>query len=570
MTGRTSERSSEDDVAWESVLAQCLQCLEKGESVDPQGICRDPRQIQELVEFIAAHEAISARFQRAREAVVPTSPQADRVLANQDEVPGELRANTPLDSNYVIQAGSSTFGAYELIREVNRGGMGVVFEARHRALDRRVALKMIKTGHLAGEEEIRRFHIEARVAASLDHPGIVPVFDVGEERGIHFYAMAYVEGQTLAELIATQPLDPQYAAGIAQRSAVAVEYAHERGIVHRDLKPGNVLIDASGAPRVMDFGLAKQIHRDDGLTQTGQVLGTPAYISPEQVRGNVARPQSSDIYGLGACLYAMITGVPPHQATSSLELLLRVLEAEPLSPRRVNPVVPRRLEQICLRCLEKDPLRRYATMAELAADLTRFLHGEPIHAGQRGVFRQLQSWARCQPALAAHLAGLLPTLIVVQAVYLNQVILRKAASYNFAHSGALVAWILSCFGLQRLLMRFPRAYLVRYGWAAVDVALMTLIIALASPPRGQLLVGYSVLIVASGMFLREKLVLTTTGLASAGYCLLLWLSWLGLLDVEWLPRPSYSLLYVVGLNVLGCLVAVYVRRLHVLSRYYER
>ena len=320
----------------------------------------------------------------------------------------------------------------------------------------------------------------------------------------------------------------------------------------------------------MDFGLAKQIHQDDGLTQTGQVLGTPAYISPEQVRGDVTRPQSSDIYGLGACLYAMITGVPPHQATTSLELLLRVLEAEPLSPRRVNPAVPRRLEQICLQCLEKDPLHRYASMAELAADLTRFLHGEPIHAGQRSVFRQLQSWARCQPALAAHLAGLLPTLIVVQAVYVTHVILRQAASYSFAHSGALVAWIVSCFGLQRLLTRYPRSYWVRYAWATVDVALMTLIIALASPARGQLLVGYSVLIVASGMFLREKLVITTTGLATAGYCLLLWLNRIGRLDVEWLPRPSDSLLYLVGLNVLGCLVAVHVRRLHVLSRYYER
>ena len=305
-----------------------------------------------------------------------------------------------------------TFGEYELLAEIARGGMGVVYKARQRRLNRTVAVKMILAGELADREEVRRFLSEAEAAAGLDHPGIVPVYESGEIGGQHFFSMGFVDGQSLAALLAAGPLPPRRAAELVAQVAEAVEYAHQRGVIHRDLKPGNILLDRESNPRVTDFGLAKRVTGDSGLTRTGQALGTPSYMPPEQASGKldaIGRP--ADVYALGAVLYATLTGRPPFQAATPLETILQVLEQEPVAPRQLNADVPRDLETIVLRCLEKEPHKRYATARDLADELRRFLRGEPIHARPVGRLERAWRWCRRNPVVATLAASVIAVLV---------------------------------------------------------------------------------------------------------------------------------------------------------------
>ena len=276
----------------------------------------------------------------------------------------------------------SQFGEYELLREIARGGMGIVYEARHRGLNRRVALKMILSGSLASEMEIKRFFVEAQAAARLNHPGIVSIHEIGQHEGQHFFTMTLIEGASLIDRLRDGPLPPREAASLVREIAQAVEYAHSNGVLHRDLKPQNILIDrVTGQPKVTDFGLAKQLGTGDGLTATGEVLGTPSYMSPEQAVGKVSElgPQV-DVYALGAILYALLAGRPPFQTASVMETLKQVVETDPAPLRLLNRQVDRDLETICMKCLEKDPQRRYATAQALADDLARYLDGNSINA----------------------------------------------------------------------------------------------------------------------------------------------------------------------------------------------
>jgi WD40 repeat protein len=294
------------------------------------------------------------------------------------------------------------FGDYELIREIARGGMGVVFHARQMSLNRPVALKMILTGQLANETDIRRFYIEAESAANLDHAGIVPIFEVGQHEGQHYFSMGFVEGQSLSQRLAGRPLPPREAAALMVKVAEAIAYAHQRGVIHRDLKPANILIDAQGHPRVTDFGLAKKVQGDSGLTGSGQFMGTPSYMPPEQTgggRGEVG--PAADVYALGATLYALVTGRTPFQAATPMDTVNQVISAEPVPPRRLNASVPRDLETICLKCLEKEPGKRYASAAALGEDLGRYLAGEPILARPVTRSERAFKWARRKPAIAA-------------------------------------------------------------------------------------------------------------------------------------------------------------------------
>ena len=309
---------------------------------------------------------------------------------------------------------NGSFGDYDLLETVARGGMGVVFKARHRQLDRVVALKMILTGQLADAQHIQRFRAEAQAAAKLDHPGIVPVYEVGEEKGLHYFTMAFVEGKSLAARLLDGPLPAKEAARLVRDLAAAVAYAHEHGIVHRDLKPANVLIDAQGQPKLTDFGLAKQTHGASEMTGTGQILGTPSYMSPEQAQGDAATVgPAADVYGLGALLFALLTGRPPFQGASPFETIQHVIVAEAPKPRVLNPSVPRDLETICLKCLEKSPSKRYAAANALKDDLDRFLEDRPILARPAGVIEKAWRWYRRRPLVGTMAAALALLLIAV-------------------------------------------------------------------------------------------------------------------------------------------------------------
>ena len=276
------------------------------------------------------------------------------------------------------------FGDYEVYKELGRGGMGVVYEARQVSLKRAVALKMIRAGLLAGDDALRRFRNEAEAVALLDHPGVVPVYEVGEHEGHHYFSMKLLDGGSLVPLLGRYKADPRAAATLVAEAAEAVAHAHTRGILHRDLKPANLLIDAEGHPHVSDFGLAKRVEDDVELTQSGAILGTPAYMSPEQAwgrRGSITT--ATDVYGLGTVLYALLTGKAPFGGDSVVETLDAVRNSPPEPPSRSNPKAPRDLETICLKCLEKDPRRRYASAHALADDLRLWLDSRPISARRR-------------------------------------------------------------------------------------------------------------------------------------------------------------------------------------------
>jgi len=288
------------------------------------------------------------------------------------------------------------FAHFQLLEEIARGGMGVVYKAHDTKLDRLVALKMILDGSLASEQEVRRFQTEAQAAAGLDHPHIVPVYEADEHEGRQYISMACVQGADLQKKIEQGPLPPREAAALVKTISEAIHYAHSHGVVHRDLKPSNVLLDENGQPRVMDFGLAKRTEVDGSLTATGQIMGTPQYMAPEQAAGKISDiGPLSDVYALGAMLYCLLTGRPPFQAASLMETLNQLLETDPASPRLLNPGVPKDLETICLRCLAKEPQDRFFNSAgELAEDLQRFLDEKPLRVRPVGRIVRFGRWCR--------------------------------------------------------------------------------------------------------------------------------------------------------------------------------
>jgi tRNA A-37 threonylcarbamoyl transferase component Bud32 len=311
------------------------------------------------------------------------------------------------------------FGDFELLEEIARGGMGVVWKARQTSLNRDVALKMIRAGALASPEEVQRFLREAEAAANLQHPNIVAIHEVGQHDGQHYFTMDYVAGRDLGALVEDGPLSPNQAAGYVKIIAEAIHFAHQRGILHRDLKPQNVLIDAADQPRITDFGLAKIMKDGSRLTQSGAIMGSPSYMPPEQAAGRHGDlGPASDVYALGAMLYELLTGRPPFRGATVLDTLLEVIEAEPVGPRRLKADIPPNLETICLKCLEKAPSARYPTARALSEELDRYLKGEPIHARPASAVRKAVSWARRHPGALAGAAALVMVVLAFGVFYL--------------------------------------------------------------------------------------------------------------------------------------------------------
>jgi tRNA A-37 threonylcarbamoyl transferase component Bud32 len=412
----------DDSRRLQRVIADYAAATARGEACDRgQLLLAHPDLADELQSFFAEYETSeNATFEATISRHSPgavTSPIAPAGKRRGDTSAGGDEPTVGL-SNTVASKPSADpkatvirrFGDYELLSEVARGGMGVVYKARQISLNRIVAIKMILSGQLAGETDVQRFRAEAEAAANLDHPGIVSVYEVGCHEDQHYFTMGYVEGQSLAEHVTEGPLPVEEAVELVRQVASAVQHAHERNLIHRDLKPANVLLDRSGHARVTDFGLCKRTRIDSNLTGTGQILGTPSYMPPEQASSEEI-DVTADVYSLGAILYTLLTGRPPFQAATPMDTMLQLLEREPVPPRQLNGDVPRDLEIICLKCLRKDPAKRYVSARALAEDLERLQSGQTIQARPASGFERAVKWARRRPLVTA-----LTVLLVVVSI----------------------------------------------------------------------------------------------------------------------------------------------------------
>src|SRR5437660_841669 len=324
-------------------------------------------------------------------------------------------------------------GDYELLEEIGRGGQGVVFRARQKSLNRTVALKVISLGQWASKAHLKRFRREAEAAASLDHPCIVPIYEVDERDGSCYFSMKFVEGGQLDEVTRREPMPIRRAVELIAKVARTVHYAHEHGILHRDIKPGNILLDAKGEPHLTDFGLARLVESESSVTQTLDILGTPSYMAPEQAVGNnTAVSHATDVYGIGAVLYQLLTGHPPFAGGATYETIRLLLDTEPRQPRLLNPKIDRDLSTICLKCLEKDPKRRYSSALALAEDLEHWLKHEPIQARRTGIVARSRKWVRRNPSIAVMAAMLLALAVPLGVMIWNSEFPRQPVTTGIA------------------------------------------------------------------------------------------------------------------------------------------
>jgi serine/threonine protein kinase/Tfp pilus assembly protein PilF len=376
---RAGMRASFKLVSQASEISVCGTCGNKLFADAPQGLCS-------LCLFKAAVE-----------------PLLDEVVATGDD--GGSRNSTKIPSE---------FGDYELLKEIGRGGQGIVYRARQKSLNRIVALKVIGLGTWATEAHLKRFRREAEAAARLQHPGIIPIHEVGERDTQCYFSMDFIEGGQLDEVVKHTPMPIRQAAELVAKVARTVHYAHEHGILHRDIKPGNILLDQKGEPHLADFGLARLVETESTLTRTKDLMGTPSYMAPEQAVGNNAKiTRATDVYGLGAVLYQLLTGDPPFAGGTTYETIKLLLDAEPKQPRLLNPKIDRDLSTICLKCLEKDPKRRYSSALALTEDLEHWLKHEPILARRTGIFTRGRKWVRRNPTSALLAAALIALAAVI-------------------------------------------------------------------------------------------------------------------------------------------------------------
>jgi WD40 repeat protein/tetratricopeptide (TPR) repeat protein len=417
-------------------IAEYLLAAESGNAPDrAEFVARHAHLADELSAFFADKDG----FER-----VAGSPSPRRAGSSSARIGDQDSYHTPPTSLLAGQRPRSNdlppssvdFGDYTLIEELARGGMGVVYRALQKSLNRIVALKMILPVRLIDRDDLQRFRLEAEAVASLDHPNIVPIYDVGEHNGCHYFSLKLLAGGDLNQHVERLRDQPRETARLLADVARAVHYAHQHGILHRDLKPSNILLDEHNRPHVSDFGLAKRVGADLSLTNSGDIVGTPSYMAPEQASGQKAAVTTAvDVYGLGAILYKLLTGRPPFHAETMLETLQQVREREPERPSTTNRRVPRDLEVICLTCLAKDPRQRYPSAEALAADLQRWLDDEPIHARPTSTAERMRRWCRRNPRVAA-LSGALALMMVAVVVVSVGSAIRERSLAGIARTAA--------------------------------------------------------------------------------------------------------------------------------------
>jgi serine/threonine protein kinase len=417
---------------------------------------------------------------------------------------------------------------YELLEELGRGGMGIVYKARQMNPNRVVALKMIRVGRFASERDVQRFAVEVDAIANLEHPNIVSIYEIGCHHGEHFFTMQLVSGSRFDVYLSSDDFDRSEALEILIQVCDAVGYCHRQEIVHRDLKPSNVLLDSNRKPQLTDFGLAKHLTHESNLTRTGDMMGTPGYMSPEQTHGGESSTidAKADVYSLGAILYKILTGrVPINVAEVNLpDSIKLVQENDIIAPRLFNRWVSRTAETICMKCLSARPAERYNNADEVADELRRYVNGEPIAAKPLSTGQQWFRWCRQQPGLAV-------TWLVLAVLYLHHLscvyvydIPESQGQFHFFATAIGTIWAIGAFVFQKLLVWFRGARWILPSWMLMEVALLTTLIAQHDAATSSLCVIYLVLSAASVLRFQTKLVAYVTGLCLTSYLFQVWIS----------------------------------------------
>ncbi len=456
------------------------------------------------------------------------------------------------------------FGPYKILGEIGRGGMGVVYKGLQCDLDRLVSVKLILSSRLLSRKNVTRFRDEAKTAAKVRHPNIVGIYEASQQLGQHYIAMEYIQGESLAKRQRRSPLPLEEGVQIVAAIARAIAHLHSRQIVHLDLKPSNILIDTEGQPYVTDFGLARGLGARRDERSVDSVSGTPCYMAPEQARGDDWEiGPLSDVYGLGAILYELLTGQPPFKEAHAFETLVEVIEGEPISPRKIAPKISKTIEMICLKCLEKRPEKRYASAAALADDLDRFLAGDVVETAASGWVDALKGWFRREPPLASRLI-VLALFFGIEMLWYHLFKIRSAA-YHYTLLSILGLWGFSAYAFQRLLLKPSLAQSVPRAWAVSDVFFLTAALLNSTGIASHLVILYPVLIAASGLWFRIRLVWVVTGVSLASYTFLLGHARLFRPEIE--IAFDTHIVFLAALFSIGFLTALLVRRVELLKGY---